>query len=233
MSARGAFRPLQLPVLDRTPNIGRCLTKFIAAALPKVGVGRPAATAAERTRDRELLERVARGDVDALRALYDEHGARAMAIANRILRDPIEAEDVVQETFVELWRRASQFDAGRGGAIAWVVTIARSRAIDRLRASGTAGRAIAGVATAPEMLVSARMPSPNEEAERRRDEVRVAGALAALPPEQRETIELAYFEGLTQSEIAARTSSPLGTVKMRVKLAISKLAALLREGERD
>jgi RNA polymerase sigma-70 factor (ECF subfamily) len=193
-------------------------------------LGRPAASAADRARDRDLLSRVAHGDVAALRTLYEEHAPRAMAIALRILRSAQEAEDIVQETFLELWRRARQFDAARGGAVAWVVTIARSRAIDRLRAAGTAERAVTGAA-ADEGLAPAAFPAPHAEAERRRDELRVANALRALPEEQRQTIELAYFEGLSQTEIAERTGSPLGTVKMRVKLAIAKLAKLLKENE--
>lgn len=163
----------------------------------------------------------------ALRALYLEHAPRAMAIAVRILRDPCEGEDIVQETFVELWRRAAQYDGARGGAASWIVTIARSRAIDRLRAAGAAGRAIEG---ATNVQASAALPSPSDELEQRRDQARIADALATLPAEQRQTIELAYFEGLSQSEIAARTGNPLGTVKMRVKLAMGKLAAFFGEG---
>ena len=159
--------------------------------------------------------------------MYDQHASRAITIAYRILRNREEAEDVVQETFLEVWRRAAQFDPGRGGAVAWVVTIARSRAIDRLRARSIAGRTIASAAEEAEACCRWRRHRPRLEAERRRDERRVAAALGALPPAQRRTIELAYFEGLSQSEIAAKTASPLGTVKMRVKLAMAKLAALL------
>lgn len=175
--------------------------------------------------------RVAAGDVAALRALYDEHAARAIAIAMRILRNVEEAEDVVQDTFLEVWRRSAQFDDARGTAVAWIVTIARSRAIDRLRATATVDRTMEGAATSPDLLAPVEFPSPTAEVERRRDQNRVADALSALPAEQRKTIELAYFEGLSQTEIATRTSSPLGTVKMRVKLALAKLSALLREEE--
>jgi RNA polymerase sigma-70 factor (ECF subfamily) len=207
-----------LPLGFRAPNIEGCLTRFVAAV--------PAGPS-DRTRDRELLARVARGDVAALRAIYDQHASRAITIAYRILRNREEAEDIVQETFLEVWRRAEQFDPGRGGAVAWVVTIARSRAIDRLRARTIAGRTIASASEDADGLLPTPPPSPAVETERRRDERRVAAALGALPAAQRRTIELAYFEGLSQSEIAVKTASPLGTVKMRVKLAMAKLAELL------
>ena len=173
---------------------------------------------------------MAAGEVAALRALYDEHAPRALGIALRILRSLEEAEDVVQETFLEVWRRSAQFDHGRGSALAWIVTIARSRAIDRFRASRAAGRVLGG-AVADENVLRTALPSPADRMDERREGARVAKALAALPTPQRETIELAYFEGLSQSEIAARTGTPLGTVKMRVKLAIDKLAGLLEEGD--
>jgi len=137
---------------------------------------------------------VAAGEVAALRALYDEHAPRALGIALRILRSVEEAEDVVQETFLEVWRRSAQFDDGRGTAVAWIVTIARSRAIDRLRATQTAGRALDGV-VANEDVTRTALPSPVDLMEERREGTRVATALAALPAPQRETIELAYFEG--------------------------------------
>jgi len=209
-----------LPLAFRAPNIEGCLAKFVAA----VPTG-----PTDRARDRELLERVARGDVAALRTIYEQHASRAITIAYRILRNREEAEDVVQETFLEVWRRSAQFDPGRGGAVAWVVTIARSRAIDRLRARNIAGRTIASAADETVGLLPVPPPSPVAETQRRRDERRIAAALGTLPAAQRRTIELAYFEGLSQSEIAVKTASPLGTVKMRVRLAMAKLAILLRE----
>src|SRR5438477_8127029 len=175
-----------LPLVIAAPNIEECLTKFVAA----VPTG-----PSDRARDRELLARVAQGDVAALRALYDQHASRAITIAFRILRNREEAEDVVQETFLEVWRRSAQFDPGRGGAVAWVVTIARSRAIDRLRARTIAGRTIASASEDADGLLPPPTVSPALETERRRDERRVAAALGALPPAQRRTIELAYFEG--------------------------------------
>src|SRR5262249_23079450 len=161
----------------------------------------PAATADERARDRELLARVAAGDIAALRTIYDEHAPRAMAIASRILRSVQDAEDVVQETFLELWRRARQFDARRGGAFAAVGATAGvvpgggAGACYWRRAAGTAGRATQQAAEVEELAPTA-FPQPHLEAERRRDEARVANALRALPAEQRQAIELAYFEGL-------------------------------------
>jgi len=154
---------------------------------------------------------------EALRALYDECGAKVMALALRILRDRAEAEDVVQETFLELWRRAETYDAKRGTLPAWAVVVARSRAIDRLRVrlSGARMKEV----QRREALFSEVHP-PTDAGERR---AKVLSALADLPREQREAVELAYFEGLTHSEIAARTGEPLGTTKTRVRLAMQKL----------
>ena len=171
-----------------------------------------------------LVERVAQGDGAALRALYDRCAARAMAVARRILGDPQEAEEVVQETFVQVWRQADRFDALRGSPAAWVSTIARSRAIDRLR-SREAGERVHLAARAEEDRSSA--PAAGEVAEGRELRQRVGAALHSLPVEQRRTLELAYFEGLSQSQIAARLGDPLVTVKTRVRLGLSRLAALL------
>src|SRR5580693_1032361 len=164
---------------EPVPNTERPLAKSVAASAlhpaANPGVGAP-----EKSSDRVLLGRVAAGDVAALRTVYNDHAPRAMAIARRILRNVEEAEDIVQETFLELWRRAPQFDGRRGGLVAWIVTIARSRAIDRLRSCSTAGRTIDEVMATPEVHPSGP-PSPVEHTERRLTESKVAEALATLP----------------------------------------------------
>jgi RNA polymerase sigma-70 factor (ECF subfamily) len=182
-------------------------------------------------RDLEILERIARGDARALRTLYDLFGGKVLAVALRVLRDRADAEEIVQETFLELWRRAREFDPKRGSPGAFLVTIARTRAIDRLRARGSLDRAhvSAGVAARDDAQAE---PVPLELVEQRRDRERLQKALDELPAEQRTVIEMAYFEGLTQREIATRTGEPLGTVKTRVRLGMEKLAGWLGDDER-
>lgn len=187
----------------------------------------PVAVKPSRAEDRVLLERVSHDDGNALKALYDRCGAAALALACRILGGRGEAEEVVQETFVQVWQKARDYDASRGGAAAWIMTITRSRAIDRLRKRGAGERAAAtssGSDPEPEQA-----PSPLEAAEVHELRERIRAALRELPREQRTAIELAYYQGLSQSEIAARTGDPLGTVKTRIRIALSKLAALLEE----
>jgi RNA polymerase sigma-70 factor (ECF subfamily) len=159
------------------------------------------------------------------RRSLDEHTSRALSIATSLLRDRRDAEDVVQETLVELWQRSPHFDPGRGSAAAWVVTIARSRAIDRLRAIASARRALEAASLD---LQPAPAPTLDEMEDLRRDYLRIYAALAALSPKQHAVIHLAYFEGLSQAEIAHRTHIPLGTVKLRLRTATAKVGRLLR-----
>jgi RNA polymerase sigma-70 factor, ECF subfamily len=158
---------------------------------------------------------------EALRLLYRECGGRVMAVALRILGDRAEAEDVVQETFLELWRRAATYDAARSAPATWAVMVGRSRALDRLRSRTTAARASELSALDPSFRLAV------EPVEARQDRERVRRALDELPPEQREALDLAYYEGLSHGEIAARTGLPLGTVKTRLRLAMAKLQASL------
>lgn len=174
-----------------------------------------------------LVLRVAAGDRAALRALYDLLAPHALAIALRVLGARVDAEEVVQDAFVEIWRRAAAFDPQRGTGRAWVLSIARYRAIDRLRDRGAitrlADRAAAGgdASTAPH--------SPVEDVARRRLRERVRAALTELSADERRALELAYYEGLSHSEIAAQLAIPLGTIKTRVRAAMAKLSGVLDE----
>lgn len=199
---------------------------YSTAMLASLLLGALAAVlAALRSVDEALARRMAAGDAAALRAVYERCGGTALAVARRVLRSTAESEDVVQDAFLEAWRRAPSFDGARGSLTAWVIAIVHSRAIDRLRSRASAERA--ALAAGREELPPA--PLPLEGAEQRQERERVQRAVATLPPEQRQVIELAYYEGLTQREIAARTSQPLGTVKTRARLGLEKLEALLAE----
>lgn len=147
-----------------------------------------------------------------------------MGVALRVLRERGDAEEVLQETFIEVWRRAREYTSSRGTVEAWLLTIARTRAIDRLRSRAARGR----MAEAKSAEPAESSPSlPDALSAAAQDAQRIQAALATLPGEQRVALELAYWEGLSQTEIAERTGQPLGTVKTRVRLALLKLAALL------
>lgn len=176
--------------------------------------------------DEPLLRKIAGGDARALRVLYDRCASLTLALAVRILRSRAEAEEVVQEAFLEAWRSAGRYDPRRGTAISWILSIARSRALDRVRSRGAAARAIDALGREE----PAPTPMPVESAEARQDRDRIRASLSALPADQRSVLELAYFEGLTQTEIAERTGTALGTVKTRCRLALQKLAQLMGSG---
>ena len=178
----------------------------------------------QQVRDSALVERIMAGDEGALEALYDRYAGMLFAMLLRILRDPGAAEEVMQDLFLQLWRGAARFDASRGSMAAWLLVIGRNRALSRLR--GKERREI--LADSEEFSIEAMPSAGNLEDEAARAQLmrRLQGAMAALPPEQREAVELAYFEGMTQTEIAERTKCPLGTVKSRVRAAMQTLKQL-------
>lgn len=176
--------------------------------------------------DSRLLARVADGDDRALRTLYERYGGRVLASARRLLGNVGEAEEIVQETFIDVWNRAASFDGGRGSAATWILTIGRNRTIDRLRTRASNSRATAGL---QQSEPPPAVPQPDREVERAQDGRRLARALTSLSPEQRAVVELAYFDGLSQSEIAARTGHPLGTIKGRARAALERLAEQLEK----
>lgn len=171
--------------------------------------------------DREAMARVAARDAGGLEVLYDRYSTMVYSLALRIVRNTSDAEDVTQEAFAQVWANGSRFDPVRGAVPAWICVIARSRALDRLRRIGTAGTPARGEAA----FEAIPDPSPSVEVMAASAEQVVAArdALAALPPEQRTALELAYYDGLTQAEIAARTSTPLGTVKTRIRTGLQRI----------
>jgi len=175
--------------------------------------------------DEHALRRLADGDADAIAELYDRHARRVYSLALRILGDAPDAEDVVQEVFVQAWRQASRYSAARGVVAAWLQTLARSRAIDRLRARRAQTDA-AGGESAPSEAVDSGPPIDWQFVSAEQTRL-VRAALERLPILQRVAIELAYFEGLTHVEIAARLEQPLGTVKTRIRSGLMKLREAL------
>ena len=176
-----------------------------------------------------LLPAVAHGDRTAFEQLYDRHSSTLYALLLRILANPDDAQEVLQETFVKAWTNAKMFDAVRGSDVAWLISIARSRGIDRLRSrrirgnrEDEAGRELSASFGFVEKRTGADDAIQSEE---RRA---VRGALAELPEAQRAALSLAYFDGMSQSEIAGKLGEPLGTIKTRMQLGMKKLRESLK-----
>jgi RNA polymerase sigma-70 factor, ECF subfamily len=182
------------------------------------------------TPDHALLQRMAARDERALGELYDRHGRTAYALVYAIVGERADADEVVADVFKQAWHSAAQFEPARGSVGSWLATIARTRALDLVRARGRRSRVLERAALFSEDGVVAEPPDRDvERADARR---LVTRALADLSAPQRRAIELAYFGGLTQSEIAAQLGEPLGTVKTRIRDGMAKLRTLLAgEGE--
>lgn len=171
--------------------------------------------------DSAAILRITHGDGTGLEQLYDRYATTVYSLALRIVRDVAEAEDVTQDVFTQLWNSAARYDASRGSVAAWLTVLARSRALDRLR------RRQAAIKPGPGDEALADIPDPGSSVElmaATAEQVRVAHrAMAGLPADERLALELAYYEGLTQTEIAARTETPLGTVKTRIRNGLRRI----------
>lgn len=182
----------------------------------------------EQVPDSALVKRMMEADESALSALYDRYSGMLFSMVVRIVRDAQAAEEILQDLFLQLWRSPERFDESRGSLAAWLMVSARNRALSRLRRRE--------YRESPEDLESfpaIAVPSSvniEEEAQRIQFMDRLRGAMAALPAEQREVLELAYFEGMTQTEIADRTGCPLGTVKTRARTAMQYLKQIFDDG---
>jgi RNA polymerase sigma-70 factor, ECF subfamily len=198
---------------------------WLLAALARM---QPAANS--QAEDLESLRLVVSGDQGAAAGLYDRHSRALYSLILRILGDEGEAEDVLQEVFVQAFRQAGRYDASRGAVVAWLLMMARSRAIDRLRTRRTRVEGRTG-----EVQVLNDLPDAQPDAASviiGEEQTRlVRHALAELPLVQRVAIELAYYEGLSHSEIAERLEQPLGTIKTRIRLGLLKLRDELAEGQ--
>jgi len=164
---------------------------------------------------------MAAGDERGLAELYDRYARLLYSLALRIVRERSDAEDVLQEAFSQIWRQAHRFDVARGTVAGWLVTVTRSRALDRLRRrkarpESPDGERVAAAILDPSEGIDLQLVTMEAVA-------RVRAALAALPDDQRVPLELAYYEGLSQSEIAARLATPLGTIKTRMREAVRRL----------
>ena len=177
------------------------------------------------TIDLKLLSAIAARDEQALARLYDRYRVILFGLILRILHSREEAEDVLQEVFWQVWRRASDFNSERGRPFTWLVTLARSRAIDRLRSLNSRERA--GAEAEREALANDKASDAVEDAIRSERREIVKRALSELSEDQRSVLLLAYFEGLTQTEIAARLNAPLGTVKTRMRSGTIRLREIL------
>lgn len=179
----------------------------------------------EGDRNREqvrLIAAMARGEKAAMAALYDQLSGPLYSLACRMLGDTGEAQDLTQDIFLQLWRTAASYEAGRGSVFAWAVTLTRNRAIDRIRTRQRRSELL--TAAAPDLQPApAGDPDTAGSVGRREKSAAVRSALAELAPDQQQAIELAFFGGLTQQEIAARLNEPLGTIKARIRRGLLKL----------
>lgn len=165
--------------------------------------------------DLDLLSEIRSGKQDALAAFFDRYSRMVYSVALRVLNDPGEAEDVMQEIFLQIWQKPAAFVSGRGSLGGWLVVVARNRAIDRLRRRMPSDPV--------ELFALPASTNLAQEAERGFLVEKIQAAMATLPADQRRSIELAFFQGMSHPEIAEETGAPLGTVKTRIRLALNAI----------
>ncbi|HEV8042978.1 MAG TPA: sigma-70 family RNA polymerase sigma factor [Bryobacteraceae bacterium] len=190
-------------------------------------MGEPASAPLREVAWGDYVRRCALRDESALASLYDESSQLAYTIALRILQDEADAAEVVLDVYKQVWDSAARFDEQRGSAAAWIVILARSRAMDRRRSRSARMRTAVQVEELPDVISSEA--SPESLAMASQSNRAVQRALQAVPSEQREALELAFFQGLTHAEIAESLGAPLGTVKTRIRLAVVRLRGLLKD----
>ena len=176
----------------------------------------------------ELLRRASRGDEGAFAEWYDATSARAFGLAVRVLRDPAQAEEVTQESYLECWRHAARFDSAKGSAISWLLTIVHRKAVDRVRSAESAGRRDAAYGQRER---SVPHDETAEAAAASIEATRVRAALADLTAKQREAVELAFLGGYTHTEVASMLDLPIGTAKTRIRDGLIRLRDALGVGE--
>lgn len=194
-------------------DLGRLATRMPDASVPDDRNHAPA----------RLVARMAEGERPALAQLYDEFSGPVYSLAVRLLGDQAEAQDLVQEIFLQVWLTAGSYDPSRGTVFSWLVTLTRNRAIDRIRKRRRRAELLAGAAPELQPAMSAGDGDSATALWVRERATAVQSALAEVPPDQRQAIELAFFGGLTQQEIAARLNEPLGTIKARIRRGLLRL----------
>ena len=202
--------------------LGEEPARRMPASAPELEPGAPT--------DLELMLSIQEGDPDALSQLYDRYNGIIKALILRVIHNETEADDLLQEIFMEIWNQAKNFSAQKGKPLGWMVTLARRRAIDGLRKKQAYARAGERLQGEIEQQPDAWVHNATEEEITFRDtRVLVRGVIDQLPPPQQEAINLAFFRGLSQREIAAETNTPLGTVKTRLELGLKKIYDGLKE----
>ncbi len=222
---------MSMPVEPNRPGAGRAVnpadssSAYVASERTLSATRADRATAETDAVDVALVKRIARQDPDALAAFYDRWASTVRGVVQRILSEAADVDEVVEEVFWQIWQQADRFDASRGRVPVWLLTVARSRSLDRLRARKRRRDDVSdtlddGSSRLDQFESTDEQVDPGEFADQR---ARVKTALLALPLEQRDVVALAYYSGLSQAEIAERLELPLGTVKTRTRLAFAKL----------